>query len=139
MATAKKFEVEVTVPEGKVAGDVFTIEVEAPEVPKQSRGQLGGLTLTEMTDDQLKREIINASSVLYKAKQRGAEATTVTANEVRLEAAKAEKASRAPIVAEVAAETPAEEGTPAEETPVVEGSKGKKKNKEVDASVASEI
>lgn len=92
---AKKFEVEVTVPEGLKAGDTFTIEVETPTPEKKSRGQLAGIPLEEMTDEQLKREIINANSVLYKAKQRGANAETLAANEARVEAAKAEKAKRA--------------------------------------------
>ena len=45
-----------------------------------------------MTDEQLKREIINANSVLYKAKQRGASEETIAANQARVDAAKAEKA-----------------------------------------------
>lgn len=90
----KTFEIEVTVPEGKVAGDTFTVEVEAPTMPKKPRGQLAGIALEDMTDEQLKREIINANSVLYKAKQRGAGEETIAANEARVEAAKAEKAKR---------------------------------------------
>lgn len=114
---AKKFEVEVTVPEGLVAGDVFVLEVEAPTSPRKPRGMLAGLTVEEMTDDQLKREIINANSVLYKAKQRGANPEIIAANEVRLAAAKAEKEKRTPVkpvveegpMAEVLAEAPAED------------------------------
>jgi len=94
---AKKFEVEVTVPEGLVAGDVFVLEVEVPATARKPRGILAGLTVEEMTDDQLKREIINASSVLYKAKQRGANEEIIAANEVRLAAAKAEKEKRTPV------------------------------------------
>lgn len=92
---AKTFEIEVTVPEGLTAGDTFTVEVEAPVAEKKPRGQLAGIALEDMTDDQLKREIINANSVLYKAKQRGASEETIAANEARVEAAKAEKAKRA--------------------------------------------
>lgn len=104
---AKTFEVEVTVPEGLSAGDKFTIEVEAPVPEKKPRGQLAGIALEDMTDEQLKREIINANSVLYKAKQRGASEETIAANQARVDAAKAEKAKRA--------------GTPAEcEAPKVE-------------------
>ena len=72
-----------------------TYEVEVPALEKR-RGQLYGLSLEEMTDEQLKREIINAGSVLYKAKQRGAAEETIAANQARLDAAKAEKAKRHP-------------------------------------------
>ena len=92
---AKTFEVEVTVPEGLSAGDKFTIEVEAPVAEKKPRGQLAGIALEDMTDEQLKRELINANSVLYKAKQRGASEETIAANQARVDAAKAEKAKRA--------------------------------------------
>lgn len=92
---AKTFEVEVTVPEGLSAGDKFTIEVEAPTPVKKPRGQLAGIALEDMTDEQLKRELINANSVLYKAKQRGASEETIAANQARVDAAKAEKAKRA--------------------------------------------
>ena len=96
----KKFEVEVTVPEGMSAGDKFTVEVEAPVAEKKPRGQLAGIALEDMTDEQLKREIINANSVLYKAKQRGAAEETIAANQARVDAAKAEKAKRAGTPAE---------------------------------------
>ena len=72
-------------------------EVEVPAVEKR-RGQLYGIALEDMTDEQLKREIINANSVLYKAKQRGAAEETIAANQARLDAAKAEKARRTPVV-----------------------------------------
>ena len=97
---AKTFEVEVTVPEGLSAGDKFTIEVEAPTPVKKPRGQLAGIALEDMTDEQLKRELINANSVLYKAKQRGASEETIAANQARVDAAKAEKAKRAGTPAE---------------------------------------
>ena len=100
---AKKFEVEVTVPEGLSAGDKFTIEVEAPTPEKKPRGQLAGIALEDMTDEQLKRELINANSVLYKAKQRGAAEETIAANQARVDAAKAEKAKRAGTPAEIEA------------------------------------
>ena len=93
---AKKFEVEVTVPEGLVAGDVFVLEVEAPARAGGPRGQLKGIALEDMDDDQLKREIINASSVLYKATKRGASQETIDANQARVDAAKAEKEKRHP-------------------------------------------
>lgn len=103
---SKKFTVEVTVPEGLKAGDTFEIEVEAPVAERKPRGQLAGIALEDMTDEQLKRELINANSVLYKAKQRGASEETIAANQARVDAAKAEKdkrsgtpiASEAPIV-----------------------------------------
>ena len=75
-----------------------TFEVEAPVKEKKPRGQLAGIALEDMTDDQLKREIINAGSVLYKAKQRGASEEIIAANQARLDAAKAEKAKRHPVV-----------------------------------------
>ena len=99
MAHAKKFEVEVTVPEGVYAGDTFKVVVEAPELPKQTRGQLNGIAIEDMTDEQLKREIINANSVLYKAVKRGAESDTIAKNQARVDAAKAEKEKRTPVVA----------------------------------------
>ena len=77
-----------------------TFEVEAPAPVKKPRGQLAGIALEDMTDDQLKREIINANSVLYKAKQRGASEEVIAANQARVDAAKAEKAKRQPAVAE---------------------------------------
>ena len=79
-----------------------TMEVELPEKQKH-RGQLAGIAIEDMTDDQLKREIINANSVLYKAKQRGASEEIIAKNQARLDAAKAEKAKRQPVAA---AETP---------------------------------
>lgn len=89
-----KFTVEVTVPEGLKAGDTFEVEVETPTPEKKPRGQLAGIALEDMTDEQLKRELINANSVLYKAKQRGASEETINANQARVDAAKAEKAKR---------------------------------------------
>lgn len=113
---AKKFEVEVTVPEGLSAGDKFTIEVEAPTPEKKPRGQLAGIALEDMTDEQLKRELINANSVLYKAKQRGASEETIAANQARVDAAKAEKAKRTG--------TPAESEAPNVEAAMEGGAEG---------------
>lgn len=73
-------------------------EVEAPAKERKPRGQLAGIALEDMTDDQLKREIINANSVLYKSKQRGASEETIAKNQARVDAAKAEKAKRTPVV-----------------------------------------
>lgn len=66
----------------------------------ERRGQLAGLTLDQMTDEQLKREIVNANSVLYKATQRGAAADTIERNQARVDAALEEKTKRAPEVEE---------------------------------------
>lgn len=92
---SKVFTVEYEIPKGAKPGDIVTIEVEAPAVEKKPRGQLAGIALVDMTDEQLKREIINANSVLYKAKQRGAAEETIAANQARVDAAAAEKAKRA--------------------------------------------
>jgi hypothetical protein len=80
-----------------------TFEVEVPKMEKK-RGQLYGIALEDMTDEQLKREIINANSVLYKAKQRGASEETIAQNQARVDAAKAEKAKRQPVPEESAVE-----------------------------------
>lgn len=93
---AKSF--EVTCPH---CGESYLVEV---PVPEKRRGQLYGIALEDMTDEQLKREIINAGSVLYKAKQRGAALEVVAANQARLDAAKAEKAKRNPAPVEAPAE-----------------------------------
>lgn len=87
---AKTLIVEVTVPEGKVAGDTFKIEIEIPTAPKRPRGQLAGIDVADMTDEQLKREKINANSVLYKAKQRGAADEIIEANQARVDRVLAE-------------------------------------------------
>ena len=86
-----------------------TYEVEAPVKERKPRGQLAGIALADMTDEQLKREIINASSVLYKAKQRGASDEIIAKNEARLEAAKAERDRRHPVAEEAADEAATEE------------------------------
>lgn len=96
---AKAFEIEVEVPQGLKEGDKFTVTVEAPVADKKPRGQLAGINLKDMTDEQLKRELINANSVLYKATQRGAAPETIAANQARVDAAKAEKAARTPVAA----------------------------------------
>ena len=63
------------------------------EVPKGDgiRGQLTGVALEEMTDDQLKIEYRNANSVAYKTKKAGHDTTKADA---RLEACKAEMEKR---------------------------------------------
>ena len=92
MAT-KKLRVNVTVPEGFTAGDTFMIEV---EVPGGRRAQREVKPLEEMTKDELKREIINAGSVLYKAQKRGAAEEIIAKNQARVDAAKALMAEKFP-------------------------------------------
>lgn len=119
----KKFRVEVSVPEGLKAGDKFLVEIEIPDAEKRARGQLHGIPLEEMTDDQLKREIVNAGSVLYKAKQRGASEEIIAANQIRLDAAKAEKEKREPSKIDVITPTLAAaviDTVPVEKEPVDE-------------------
>lgn len=86
-------------------GGEIIIERPAP----QRRGQLAGLELEGMNDEQLKREIINAKSVLYKAQKRGASEDTIAKNQARVDAAVAEKAKRDAAKAPVAPAT--EDGT----------------------------
>ena len=78
---------EITCPH---CGGVITIERPAP----QRRGVLAGIALEDMSDEQLKIEIRNAKSVLYKAQKRNAPAETILNNQARLEAALAEKERR---------------------------------------------
>jgi hypothetical protein len=96
--------ITVIAPKDLLEGESF--EYTLPEEPRKPRGQLAGIAIADMTDEQLKREIINANSVLYKAKQRGADQKTIDANQVRVDAAKAEKAKRD------AAKTPAPASNP---------------------------
>jgi len=117
---SKKFRVEVVVPEGLKPGDAFLVEIEIPKNSGKPRGVLKGIDLEDMTDDQLKREIINASSVLYKAKQREAAPEIIEANQARLDAAKAVKAKREPVaeVEVLPTLTAAIVGTKVKDTPV---------------------
>jgi len=95
MARTYKASIEIT--EDILAmnvGDTLDLEIEMPPMNKKPRGVLAGIALEEMTDEQLKREIINANSVLYKAVQRGASDETVAANQARADAARAEKEKR---------------------------------------------
>lgn len=98
MAVARKFEVEITVPEGCKAGDTFKVIVEAPEVTRKERGSLSGISLAEMTDEQVRRELVNAKSVLYKAQKKEAALEIIEAAEARVNAALAEKNSRASMM-----------------------------------------
>ena len=87
---------EITCPH---CGGAIIIERPVP----QRRGALAGIALEDMTDEQLKIEIRNAKSVLYKAQKRNAPAETILNNQARLDAALAEKARRE------AAKAPAED------------------------------
>lgn len=119
---ARIIEVEVTVPEGLKEGDKFKVQVQLPEVERKTRGCLAGIALEDMSDEQLKREITNANSVLYKAKQRNADPATIEANQARVDAAKAEQAKRQGTKVTVQATAVAEvlEGDNAEPTDSVE-------------------
>lgn len=89
----KKLRVNVTVPEGFKPGDTFMIEV---EIPGSRRAQRDVKPIEEMTKEELKREIINAGSVLYKAQKRGAAEEIIQKNQERLDAAKALMADKFP-------------------------------------------
>ena len=94
-------------------------EVEVPKQVKTPRGCLAGIPLEEMTYEQLKREKINAGSVLYKAKKRNAPAETIAQNQERFDAVVA--LLRAEIKAEKeAAKAEATEAAEADTEPVEE-------------------
>lgn len=78
------------------------IEIEVPSTVR--RGALAGLALEEMTDEQLKKELTNAKSVLYKAEKRGASVEVIAKNKDRVDAAEAEKAKRDALKKEAAGE-----------------------------------
>jgi hypothetical protein len=59
-----KLTVEVIVPEGLKPGDKFQVEIETPTVEKKPRGQLAGLTLEQMTIEQLKREVLELEAAV---------------------------------------------------------------------------
>jgi len=73
-----------------------SIEIERPVHNSTigRRGKLSGVKLEDMTDEQLKVEIVNSKSVLYKATKRGAAADVIAKNQDRVNAADALKASR---------------------------------------------
>lgn len=146
MAFAKKFEVEVTVPEGLKAGDTFNVMVEAPVLPSRMKSSLAGIALVDMTNEELKRELVNSKSVLYKAVKRNAAAELIAAATARVAAAEAEKATRVPEVPVTTAVkgTVAAVGTvtadTAQEAPKTgKGSKAAKEEGPVDAETAAEI
>jgi hypothetical protein len=88
-----------------------TIKIEVPKKPVSTgggrRGQLAGLKLSEMSDAQLKIELINAHSVLYKAQKRNASSDVIAKNQARVDAAEAEKKARAAKVEPAATEATA--------------------------------
>lgn len=75
---------EASVPAAEVAA--ILEQIQSRPKPQRRRGQLANIPLEEMTLEQLKREKINASSVLYKAKQRGASEDTIARNQARVDA-----------------------------------------------------
>lgn len=85
---AKPRVITITVPEGLKAGDTFEYEI-----PKSTgkRGQVAGIPLVEMTNDQLKIEYRNANSVFYKTKKAGKDFSKA---ETRLNAVKDEMEKR---------------------------------------------
>ena len=89
----KTFQIEVEVPHGLHAGDRFVVDIEAPAVPRVTKTRLANIPLSQMTFDQLKRERINARSMLYKAQRRGDEAAVLDATK-RLNAVAKELAER---------------------------------------------
>lgn len=95
-----------------VSDVVSTIkEIQARPVNTTRRGKLAGIDLADMTDEELKREIINSKSVLYKAQKREASPETIEQNQARVDAAIAEKDKRTPAKEEVSgdADAPAED------------------------------
>ncbi len=89
----RTFQIEVEVPHGLQAGDKFVIDVEQPLVPKVKKTRLANIPLEQMTIEQLKRELINARSMLYKAQARGDEKKLVEATK-RVNRAAGELAKR---------------------------------------------
>ena len=89
----RTFQIEVEVPHGLQAGDKFVIDVEQPLVPKVKKTRLANIPLEQMTVEQLKRELINARSMLYKAQARGDEKKLVEATK-RVNRAASELAKR---------------------------------------------
>ena len=83
------------------------------------RGKLAGLEIGQMTDSQLRTEIVNAKSVLTKSKAKGSTAEKLEPMQARVDAAVAERDRRKAIAdeAKVEAEVEAEVATqPAEDT-----------------------
>lgn len=62
------------------------------EVPKKPKGERK--PVTEMTNEELAREIINSKSVLYKSERKGATEESLAPKRERVEIALAEKANR---------------------------------------------
>lgn len=72
------------------AGETITFDYELP-ASMRTRGQLLGIALEDMTDDQLRIEYRNANSVHYKTAKAGRDATKAAA---RLDKVKAELQKR---------------------------------------------
>ncbi len=96
----------------------YTKENPCPTCGKYTKAKSSGrkpgrrvllMPVEEMTDAELKREIVNASSVLYKAKQRNAPEDTIAANQERMNLATDERAKRQDINAAELAKKKSEE------------------------------
>lgn len=75
---AKEMIINVTVPEGYSAGDTFQVKVLKSSRTRETKD------INDMTVDELKKEITNAKSCVYKANKAGKDATSA---EERLAAA----------------------------------------------------
>lgn len=114
-----------------VADVISTIkEIQARPVDTNRRGKLAGIALEDMSDEELKREIINAKSVLYKAQKREAAAATIEQNQARVDAAIAEKDKRTPAKEE-APETAMAEDNASKGTDTDSGSEDIYENEEI--------
>lgn len=89
----RKFKIEIEVPHGLQAGDKFVVDVEQPLTPRVQKSRLANIPLSEMTSEQIKRELVNARSMLYKAQARGDEKKLLAATK-RVNAAAEELAIR---------------------------------------------
>ena len=99
---AKKFQIEVEVPSGLKAGDRFVIDVDIPANPKVKKSRLVNMPLEQMTIEQLKREKINAKSVLSKAIRRDDSIAIIEATKrVNRVAAEISKRTGIPIIEEI--------------------------------------
>lgn len=84
---------EVTCPH---CNTVFEVEIPAA----QRRGVLVGIALEDMTIEQLKREKVNAHSVLYKGIKRNCSPELVARNQARLNAVKEALAAKGVVTRE---------------------------------------
>lgn len=90
-AKPKTIKVQFTATEDIAAGTTVEFDFEIPK-GTSSRGELSGVSLDEMTDEQLKIEYRNANSVYYKQSKKPG--TDTTKSKTRLEAVKAAMAAK---------------------------------------------